>query len=35
MALGLLVLAGLHAFAAIKHHCVDRDKVLRRMISWK
>ena len=35
MGLGLLVLAGLHALAAIKHHCVDRDKVLRRMISWK
>lgn len=35
MALGLLVLAGLHAFAAIKHHVVDRDKVLSRMISWK
>ena len=35
MALGLLVLAGLHALAAIKHHFVDRDNVLRRMISWK
>lgn len=35
MALGLLVLAGLHALAAVKHHFVDRDKVLKRMISWK
>lgn len=32
MALGLVVLAGLHALAAIKHHFIDRDKVLKRML---
>lgn len=28
----LVVLAGLHALAAIKHHALDRDETLRRML---
>lgn len=28
----LIVLAGLHALAAIKHHVIDRDGTLRRML---
>lgn len=32
LAIALLVLAGLHAMAALKHHFVDRDDTLRRMI---
>lgn len=31
----MLVLAGLHALAALKHHFVDRDETLRRMLRWK
>jgi len=33
----LIVLAGLHALAALKHHFIDRDDTLRRMLgraSW-
>ncbi|HSN71527.1 MAG TPA: cytochrome b [Steroidobacteraceae bacterium] len=30
----LFVLAGIHAAAALKHHFVDRDDVLRRMLPW-
>ena len=30
----LLVLAVLHALAALKHHFLDRDTVLRRMLPW-
>ena len=33
LAIALLVLAGLHAAAALKHHFVDRDRTLRRMLS--
>lgn len=32
-AMGLLAMVGLHAAAALKHHLLDRDAVLRRM-SW-
>lgn len=28
----LVVLAGLHGLAAIKHHLIDRDDTLRRML---
>lgn len=28
----LVILAGLHALAAIKHHVIDRDNTLRRML---
>ncbi|PSF06045.1 cytochrome B [Marinobacter fuscus] len=28
----LVVLAGIHALGALKHHLIDRDKTLRRMI---
>jgi len=32
---GLLVLlAGLHVVAALKHHCVDKDNTLRRMLPF-
>jgi cytochrome b561 len=30
----LVVLAGLHVVAALKHHFIDRDDVLRRMVPW-
>jgi len=30
----LLVLAALHVLAALKHHFIDRDTVLRRMLPW-
>jgi cytochrome b561 len=30
----LLVLAGIHVLAALKHHFLDRDDVLRRMLPW-
>ncbi|EMP56075.1 cytochrome b561 [Marinobacter santoriniensis NKSG1] len=30
--LGLVVLAGVHALGALKHHWVDRDETLRRML---
>jgi len=29
---GLVILAGLHALAALKHHFIDRDTTLRRML---
>jgi cytochrome b561 len=29
---GLVVLAGLHALAALKHHFIDKDTTLRRML---
>lgn len=31
LAIALLVLASLHALAALKHHFIDRDSTLRRM----
>ena len=30
--LGILVVAGLHALVALKHHFIDRDRVLKRML---
>lgn len=33
LAITLISLAGLHALAALKHHFVDRDNTLRRMIT--
>lgn len=32
VAWALMVLAGMHALAALKHHFIDRDRTLRRMI---
>lgn len=32
LALSILILAALHALAALKHHFVDRDATLRRML---
>ncbi len=32
LAYALMVLAGLHALAAIKHHTLDRDHTLKRML---
>lgn len=32
LALGILTLAGLHALAALKHHFIDRDATLSRML---
>jgi cytochrome b561 len=34
LAFSMLVLAGLHAAAALKHHFKDRDDVLKRMLPW-
>lgn len=31
----LIVLVALHAAAALKHHFVDRDATLRRMLAWR
>ena len=31
----LLVVIALHAAAAFKHHFVDRDATLRRMLRWR
>jgi cytochrome b561 len=31
----LAVIIGLHVLAAIKHHFVDRDDTLRRMLHWR
>ena len=31
----LAVVIGLHALAALKHHFVDRDDTLRRMLRWR
>jgi cytochrome b561 len=33
LAITLIVLAGLHAVAALKHHFIDKDETLRRMIN--
>ena len=33
LAITLIVLAGLHAIAALKHHFIDKDETLRRMIN--
>jgi len=30
--IGLMVLAGIHVLAGLKHHFIDRDDVLRRML---
>ncbi len=30
--LGIMFVAGLHALAALKHHFIDRDRVLKRML---
>ena len=32
LAIGLVGLAGLHALAALKHHFLDRDETLKRML---
>ena len=32
VAWGLIILAGVHALAALKHHFVDKDRTLRRML---
>ncbi|MCU7845939.1 MAG: cytochrome b [Candidatus Thiodiazotropha sp. (ex Monitilora ramsayi)] len=32
LAWGVIVLAGIHAMAAIKHHFIDRDRTLKRML---
>jgi len=34
LALVLAVGIGLHALAAFKHHLIDRDETLRRMVGW-
>ncbi len=31
----LLAVVALHAAAALKHHYVDRDATLRRILSWR
>jgi len=31
---GLLLLLDLHVIAALKHHFIDRDATLRRMLPW-
>lgn len=35
LALGLLGLAGLHALGALKHHLIDKDNTLRRMLGMR
>jgi len=35
LALGTLTLAGLHGLAALKHHFIDRDATLWRMLGRK
>lgn len=35
MGWSLIILAGLHALAAVKHHFLDRDDTLRRMLGMK
>ncbi len=32
LAWGLMIVAGLHALAALKHHFIDRDRTLMRML---
>lgn len=34
LANAILILAGLHALAALAHHCLLRDSILRRMLPW-
>ena len=34
LATGLLVLAGVHVLAALKHQFVDRDGLMSRMLPW-
>jgi cytochrome b561 len=34
LATGLLVLAGVHVLAALKHQFVDRDGLMARMLPW-
>jgi len=31
----LSIAVGLHVLAALKHHLVDRDDTLRRMLRWR
>jgi cytochrome b561 len=31
----LAIAIGLHALAALKHHFIDRDDTLRRMLRWR
>jgi len=35
IAYGLILTILLHTAAALKHHFIDRDDILKRMISWK
>lgn len=35
LAYGVIGLAGLHALAALKHHFIDRDNTLKRMLNSK
>lgn len=35
LAVALISLAGVHALAALKHHFIDRDATLTRMLGWK
>jgi cytochrome b561 len=35
LAIALLTLVGIHALAALKHHFVDHDRTLSRMLSWR
>ena len=35
VAIAVLVLAGLHALGALKHHFIDRDDTLRRMLGMR
>lgn len=35
LAIALISLAGFHALAAIKHHVIDRDAILKRMLGLK
>ncbi|QEY60297.1 cytochrome b [Pseudomonas sp. C27(2019)] len=34
VAWGLVIFAGLHALAALKHHFIDRDATLKRMLGY-
>ena len=35
LALGLLGVAGVHALGALKHHFIDKDNTLRRMLGMR
>lgn len=35
LALAMIAIVGVHAAGAIKHHLLDRDETLKRMIRWK